>query len=84
MAFQHHSHSPLAESFGYFEHSSTNTMALLKQDVLSHVGAVVRDKAMSPSIFDHIKRDFDRMPPRAVLDFLVQYHVRELNWLVPP
>lgn len=80
MALQHPSHAPLlAESFGYSEHSSTNTMALLKQD-LSHVSTAPRGKVMSPSIFDDIKRDYDRMPPRPVLDFLIQYHVRELNW----
>lgn len=71
-----HSHSPLAESFGYSEHSSTNTMALLNQ-----ANTVAREKPMPPSIFDEIRREFDRIPPRAVLDFLVQYHVQELNWM---
>ncbi|KAK4235420.1 hypothetical protein C8A03DRAFT_17836, partial [Achaetomium macrosporum] len=74
-------HSALAESFGYFEHSNTNTMALLRNWDLSDVGTMVRDQSMSPSIFEKVKRDFERMPQRGVLDFLVQYHVRELNWM---
>jgi len=37
---------------------------------------------MPPSLFDKVRQDFDRMPQRGVLDFLVQYQVRELNWSV--
>lgn len=72
-------HSALARSFGYFEDSSSNTMALLRRVSLPGQGET--DPAdFSLSIWDTIQRELGRMPDRQILDFLVQYFVSELNW----
>jgi hypothetical protein len=34
----------------------------------------------SPSMWEPIQQELSRMPPREILDFLVQYFVYELNW----
>ncbi|KFA61555.1 hypothetical protein S40285_03978 [Stachybotrys chlorohalonatus IBT 40285] len=73
----------LAQSFGYFDGSPHNTMALLREwDLRDEVGkADVTAKPASPDILAVVKRDLARIPHRQILDFLVQYFVRELNWM---
>ncbi|PGH03523.1 hypothetical protein AJ79_07358 [Helicocarpus griseus UAMH5409] len=74
--------SAIAKSFGYFEDSNSNTMALLKSCDLNGDGdADVDDRNGSHYIWETIKQDLDRMPHRQVLDFLVQYFVYEINWI---
>ena len=90
-------HSALAKSFGYFEDSNSNTMALLRRvslpmllscgcEAYSTCQLELPDESetdltdSSPSIWDTIQRELERMPDRQILDFLVQYFVYELNW----
>ncbi|KAI1380699.1 hypothetical protein F4677DRAFT_404340 [Hypoxylon crocopeplum] len=75
-------HSSLAKSFGYFEDSKSNTMALLRECDLNDEGdADVSDNGPTSYIFETLRRDLERMPHRQVLDFLIQYFVSELNWM---
>ncbi|KAJ5197411.1 hypothetical protein N7449_007890 [Penicillium cf. viridicatum] len=73
-------HSALARSFGYFEDSNSNTMALLRRLELP-VQTDTEPKNASPSTWDTIHRELDLMPDRQIIDFLVQYFVNELNWM---
>ncbi|KAL2866906.1 uncharacterized protein BJX67DRAFT_354362 [Aspergillus lucknowensis] len=75
-------HSALSRSFGYFEDSNSNTMALLRNvDLDDECETETSDKDTSSRIFETIRRDIERMPHRQVLDPLVQYFVSELNWM---
>ncbi|PYI09472.1 hypothetical protein BO78DRAFT_337561 [Aspergillus sclerotiicarbonarius CBS 121057] len=75
-------HSALAKSFGYFEDSDSNTMALLKKwDLHGEGDADESSLGMSTAVLETVKQDLDRIPPRPVLDFLMQYFVDELNWM---
>ncbi|KAL4745606.1 hypothetical protein BDW72DRAFT_186415 [Aspergillus terricola var. indicus] len=80
-----HSNSPrsaLAQSFGYFEDSSCNTMALLRRwDVESHGDSHSNETGVSTYLYQRIDRDLGRIPQRQVLDFLLQYFIYELNWM---
>ncbi|KAL5044236.1 hypothetical protein BDW71DRAFT_186282 [Aspergillus fruticulosus] len=72
-------HSAVAKSFGYFEGSGSNTMALLKNWDLDGGANVSNDE--SQRVLEKVKRDLERMPRREIIDFLVQYFVAELNWM---
>ncbi|OQE47076.1 hypothetical protein PENCOP_c001G00335 [Penicillium coprophilum] len=73
-------HSALARSFGYFEDSNSNTMALLRNmELPDQFDTELKDS--SSSTWGAIHRELDLMPERQVLDFLVQYFVFELNWI---
>ncbi|BCS13672.1 trascription factor [Aspergillus luchuensis] len=74
-------HSSLAKSFGYFEHSDSNTMALLKKWDLDSRDEDENTQGMSTTVLETVKEYFDRMPPRPILDFLMQYFVDDLNWM---
>lgn len=37
-------------------------------------------QGMSTTVLETVKEYFDRMPPRPILDFLMQYFVDDLNW----
>ncbi|RYP58217.1 hypothetical protein DL769_009054 [Monosporascus sp. CRB-8-3] len=73
----------LAEVFGYFEDSKSNTIALVRklgahEDETSHNGknlAVPYETAMIA------QKLFDAMPNRPILDFLVRYFVAEVSWM---
>ncbi|RAH58515.1 trascription factor [Aspergillus piperis CBS 112811] len=66
-------HSSLANPFGYFEHSDSNTMALLKKWDLDSRDQDENTEGMSTTVLETVKEYFDRMPPRPILDFLMQY-----------
>ncbi|CAI7654281.1 unnamed protein product [Penicillium discolor] len=72
-------HSALAQSFGYFEDSNSNTMALLRQLELPDQTDTQLENASST--WDTIQCELDLMPDRQIIDFLVQYFVNELNWM---
>ncbi|KAJ5892904.1 hypothetical protein N7504_009595 [Penicillium tannophilum] len=73
-------HSALTKSFGYFEGSNSNTMALLRTLEVPGEGETDRNDP-SPSVWETIQQELGRMPERQILDFLVQYFVYELNWM---
>ncbi|KAJ5507322.1 hypothetical protein N7527_009465 [Penicillium freii] len=73
-------HSALARSFGYFEDSNSNTMALLRRLELSDQTDTELKNA-SPSTWESIHYELNLMPDRQIIDFLVQYFVNELNWM---
>ncbi|KAL3462711.1 hypothetical protein BJX64DRAFT_137942 [Aspergillus heterothallicus] len=75
-------HSGLAKSFGYFEDSNSNTMALLRNlDWTDGGDTTMSEEVHAPDVLEAIKQDIDRMPEHQVLNFLVQYFVSELNWI---
>ncbi|KAL4799369.1 hypothetical protein BDV19DRAFT_385614 [Aspergillus venezuelensis] len=72
----------IAKSFGYFEDSSSNTMALLRNCEFSSGGntdATQRDKKLE--VFEKIRCDLARIPPREIIDSIIQFFVSELNWM---
>ncbi|KAJ5602578.1 hypothetical protein N7537_005534, partial [Penicillium hordei] len=73
-------HSALARSFGYFEDSNSNTLALLRRLELPDQTDTELKNA-SPSTWDTVHCELDPMPDRQIMDFLVQSFVRELNWI---
>ncbi|CAI7571199.1 unnamed protein product [Penicillium viridicatum] len=73
-------HSALARSFGYFEDSNSNTMALLRRLELSDQ-TDTELKNVPPSTWESIHYELNLMPDRQIIDFLVQYFVNELNWM---
>ncbi|KAI3010085.1 transcriptional regulator family: Fungal Specific TF [Aspergillus niger] len=76
------SHSSLAKSFGYFEHSDSNTMALLKKWDLDSEGDTDQStQGLSTAVLETVKQVLEKIPPRPILDFLMQYFVDELNWM---
>ncbi|RDH37727.1 hypothetical protein BDQ94DRAFT_182996 [Aspergillus welwitschiae] len=76
------SHSALAKSFGYFEHSDSNTMALLKKWDLDSEGDTDQStQGLSTAVLETVKQVLEKIPPRPILDFLMQYFVDELNWM---
>ncbi|EER44914.1 conserved hypothetical protein [Histoplasma capsulatum H143] len=74
-------HSALAKSFGYFEDSNSNTMALLRNLELPDEDETELIDPSSRSIWGTIQHEVGRMPDRQIVDFLVQYFVSELNWM---
>ncbi|KAJ6151654.1 hypothetical protein N7470_007251 [Penicillium chermesinum] len=74
-------HSTIAKSFGYFEDSNSNTMALLRGVGFLPLGSEMDLNDPSPSMWEPIQQELSRMPPRKIIDFLVQYFVYELNWM---
>ncbi|KAI9690331.1 MAG: hypothetical protein M1822_009292 [Bathelium mastoideum] len=81
----------LTESFGYFEDSDCNTLALIRK--ASHffptinLGLACHDSprgsspALTPEAVEEAHSNIDRIPERQILDFLVQYFVAEVNWV---
>ncbi|KAL4977904.1 hypothetical protein BDW66DRAFT_26869 [Aspergillus desertorum] len=72
-------HAAVARSFGYFEGSSSNTMALLKNWDLDGEAEFENDEPLR--VLEKVKHDLERMPRREIIDFLIQYFVAELNWM---
>ncbi|KAL2832479.1 hypothetical protein BDW59DRAFT_105480 [Aspergillus cavernicola] len=70
-----HQHSALAKTFGYFEDSNSNTMALSRNCDLNEGAADISFKGESGDIYKTINQDLERMPHRHVLEFLVQHFV---------
>ncbi|KAK0671956.1 hypothetical protein QBC41DRAFT_314842 [Cercophora samala] len=73
----------LAEVFGYFEHSKSNTIALVRKlgaddNATGHSSepAPVPDETAIIA-----QRLFASMPSRSILDFLVRYFVAEVSWM---
>ncbi|KAL4965285.1 fungal specific transcription factor domain-containing protein [Aspergillus stella-maris] len=72
----------IVQSFGYFEDSSSNTMALLRNWDFSSGGNTDTTKHDEQlEVFEKIQCELARIPPREVIDFLIQYFVSELNWM---
>ncbi|KAM4065242.1 fungal specific transcription factor [Hirsutella rhossiliensis] len=72
---------PLAESFGYFGYSNTNTLALIqKLGLARHDSHFDSSLALGPEAADEVHRNMEHMPDRRILDFLVQYFINEINW----
>ncbi|KAL4954298.1 hypothetical protein BDW69DRAFT_183667 [Aspergillus filifer] len=72
----------IAKSFGYFEDSTSNTMALLRNWDFSSGGNTDTTKHDEKlEVFEKIQCDLARIPSREILDFIIQYFVSELNWM---
>ncbi|KAI5919056.1 hypothetical protein F4810DRAFT_689423 [Camillea tinctor] len=78
----HRQHSVLAQSFGYFEDSTSNTMALLREcDINNQCDTGTGKKRILPQVELSMIRDLERMPHRKVIDFLIEYFVSDLDWM---
>ncbi|KAK4671973.1 LOW QUALITY PROTEIN: hypothetical protein QC764_610370 [Podospora pseudoanserina] len=75
----------LADSFGYFQYSNSNTLALIQKLGVDHHDpsstATTREPTLSPESTDDVHRILERIPDRQILDFLVQYFRTEVNWM---
>ncbi|GAB1311031.1 Transcription factor domain-containing protein [Madurella fahalii] len=77
----------LAESFGYFEDSGRNTLALIQRlGLAGTTTTATRSNSAScptliPEAAEEVHRILKRMPDPKILDFLVQYFVTEVNWI---
>ncbi|OTA64770.1 hypothetical protein K449DRAFT_327714 [Hypoxylon sp. EC38] len=72
--------SSLAEAFGYFEDSDSNTLALV-QKVTRRDTPYGSSTALFPESVEEVQRNIERIPDRQILDFLVNYFVAEINWI---
>ncbi|KAE8151802.1 hypothetical protein BDV25DRAFT_128505 [Aspergillus avenaceus] len=64
----------MAERFGYFDDSESNTLGLLRQYGLD-------DQSPSSIASSVVQREWQQMPARPILDFLTQYFISEVNWI---
>ncbi|KAK0662962.1 hypothetical protein QBC41DRAFT_340543 [Cercophora samala] len=73
----------LADAFGYFQDSNSNTLALIQRLGADHhdTSTPTREPTLSPESTDDVHRILERMPDRQILDFLVQYFRTEVNWM---
>ncbi|ROT40787.1 hypothetical protein SODALDRAFT_291188 [Sodiomyces alkalinus F11] len=73
--------TPLSELFGYFEDSESNTLGLLRRvaglDQRKHNHQTVLSREVGASVL----AEMERMPPRTVIDFLMQFFLAEVNWM---
>ncbi|KAF3809598.1 putative transcription factor sol4 [Colletotrichum gloeosporioides] len=72
----------IAEVFGYFEESESNTMAVVCG--LGLRNHQIRDRQCAPiplESLEEVEDQTERMPDRQILDFLVQYYVMEIHWM---
>ncbi|RYP46455.1 hypothetical protein DL768_007325 [Monosporascus sp. mg162] len=72
----------LAERYGYFEDSESNTLAFIRK--FGWGQEENQDDSGQPltsDIADDVKRNLDCMPSRRVLDFLIQFFVAEVSWI---
>ncbi|OCK74320.1 hypothetical protein K432DRAFT_386876 [Lepidopterella palustris CBS 459.81] len=72
----------LAELFGYFEDSESNTMALVRrlgldEDENQHGN----NQTIPPDASEEVQKNIGRMPDRQIFDFLIQYYVTEVHWM---
>ncbi|KAK1595298.1 uncharacterized protein LY79DRAFT_511381 [Colletotrichum navitas] len=78
-------HSPRdewCESFGYFQDSNTNTLALIQKASTCHdESPPTSSLALGPEAASEVLRVIERMPDRQVLDFLVYFFATELCWI---
>ncbi|TQV90376.1 trascription factor [Cordyceps javanica] len=73
----------LSEVFGYSEDSDTNLLGLIY-----HVGGSVhyphhsgRTVTLPQDRLGFVRREIAKMPPRPILDFLLQFFLTEVNWM---
>ncbi|KAK4173763.1 hypothetical protein QBC36DRAFT_335109 [Triangularia setosa] len=73
----------LAEVFGYFEDSKSNTIALVRK-LGAHDDETGHNNETVPVPYETAiitQKMFDSMPNRPILDFLVRYFVAEVSWM---
>ncbi|CRG92720.1 Pyrimidine pathway regulatory protein 1 [Talaromyces islandicus] len=76
------SRSSLAELFGYFEDSDSNTLALIRRLGVGHDDSCSgKSPGLTPEAAEEVHRIVERMPDRQILDFLVKYFAAEVNCL---
>ncbi|KAK0726267.1 hypothetical protein B0T21DRAFT_31547 [Apiosordaria backusii] len=72
----------LADSFGYFQDSDRNTLALIqKLGVDPSSASTTSGPMLTPESVDDVHRILERIPDRQILDFLIQYFRTEVNWM---
>ncbi|KAL7755587.1 hypothetical protein ACKLNR_014685 [Fusarium oxysporum f. sp. zingiberi] len=73
----------LAESFGYFESSRSNALAMVRMCTgYQHAHGGTREKTLSPSRVLAVHECLQTIPSRSTVDFLVQHFVAHVNWMV--
>ncbi|KAJ5152588.1 uncharacterized protein N7482_009066, partial [Penicillium canariense] len=76
------SSSSLTDVFGYSEDSQTNTVALLRMVEQWDREDQNRNRRALPNQDDsEIQQCLDKIPDGPILDFLLKYFVREVNWM---
>ncbi|CAI7591009.1 unnamed protein product [Penicillium glandicola] len=74
----------LTDVFGFSEDSQTNTIALLRMVEQWDGEDQNRScRALSNQDDAEIQQCLDKIPDRPILDFILKYFVREVNWGSP-
>ncbi|EFX02775.1 hypothetical protein CMQ_2704 [Grosmannia clavigera kw1407] len=76
----HWAGSSIAESFGYFEDSGSNTLAVI-QKVFPRPESLKSSPVLLPEASEEVQRHIRRMPDRQIIDFLMQFYVAEVHWM---
>ncbi|KAI1389025.1 uncharacterized protein F4822DRAFT_443768 [Hypoxylon trugodes] len=73
----------LADCFGYFEGSQSNTLELLRRFGVEQSNNLYgyRNDELCAEVLATARQEIESMPDRLILDFLVQYFFREVNWM---
>ncbi|KAK8045628.1 hypothetical protein PG993_005652 [Apiospora rasikravindrae] len=80
-SFNEHTTS-LSELFNYFQDSGSNTLGLLRRVAGLEKGHYDgQNKGVPRDISDQVSGHLARMPPRPVLNFLIQFFLAEVNWI---
>ncbi|KAJ5765925.1 hypothetical protein N7520_005484 [Penicillium odoratum] len=71
----------LTDVFGYSEDSQSITLALVRMlDQCDGEDQNRNHQAPSSQYYSEIHQCLERIPDEPILDFLLKYYVREVNW----
>ncbi|KAI1799434.1 fungal-specific transcription factor domain-containing protein [Daldinia bambusicola] len=72
----------LADLFGYFDDSDSNTLGLLRQLKVEETRPWQANYSnLTGELLDAAQREMAKIPARPILDFLLQYFIHEVNWM---
>ncbi|KAI2785050.1 hypothetical protein F4815DRAFT_3008 [Daldinia loculata] len=80
--FESNQQASLADLFGYFDDSDSNTLGLLRQLKVEETRPWQSNYTNLPGeILDAAQHEMGKIPARPILDFLLQYFIHEVNWM---
>ncbi|KAI1146899.1 hypothetical protein F4825DRAFT_466155 [Nemania diffusa] len=72
----------LTESFGYLQYSESNTLSLVQKLGFARQESPVDCSSVpSAELTEEISRALEGIPDNQIIDFLVQFFVKEINWM---
>ncbi|KAI1318725.1 hypothetical protein F5Y16DRAFT_414385 [Xylariaceae sp. FL0255] len=70
----------LSEAFGYFVESESNVLPIIRQHGYEDAGPRLAPTSVSADI-EVLRDGLSKLPDRSIIDFLIQYFFREVNWI---